>query len=202
MVGVLRGTLWGELVGIRYLRPGDAPTLRRMMMDPEVAHLLFEEIAGPPPSALMMGLAIAMGRLAGRPEFAIVERSGRLIGAVRLWRISPRNRSAMLTIFIGDKSRWGKGYGTDALRLVLRHAFGPMELHRVELHVFDFNHRAIRSYEKAGFVQEGTRRQALFRDGRYHDILVMGVLREEFLAREIERRSDAVARVLAAQEND
>lgn len=192
-----RGVLWGELVGIRPLRPADAGAIRRMVMDPEVAHLLFEEIGGPPPSAFIMGIMIALGRLSGRPDFAIVERSGRVIGCVRLWRISYRNRSAMLTIFIGDKSRWGKGYGTDALRVVLRHAFGPMELRRVELHVFDFNHRAIRSYEKAGFVREGVRRQALARDGRYHDILVMGVLRDEFMAREIERRSGAVARVLA-----
>lgn len=192
-----RGVLWGELVGIRLLRPADAGVIRRMVMDPEVAHLLFEEIAGPPPSAFTMGIMIALGRLSGRSDFAIVERSGRVIGCVRLWRISYRNRSAMLTIFIGDKNCWGKGYGTDALRVVLRYAFGPMELRRVELHVFDFNQRAIRSYEKAGFVREGARRQALNRDGRYHDILVMGVLREEFLAREIERRGGAVARLLA-----
>lgn len=192
-----RGVLWGEVVGIRPLRPGDAAAIRRMVMDPEVAHLLFEEIAGPPPSAFTLGILIATGRLSGRPEFAIVERSGRIIGCVRLWRVSYKNRSAMLTIFIGDKSRWGQGCGTDALRLMLHYAFGPMDLRRVELNVFDYNLRAIRSYEKVGFVREGVRRQALARDGQFHDILVMGVLREEFAAREIERRSGAVARILA-----
>lgn len=196
---MLRGTIWGELVGIRQLRPADAGALRRMVLDPEVAHLLFEEMGGEPPSTLMLAVLIGLNRLSGRPDFAIVERSGRLIGSVRLWRISPRNRSAMLTVFIGDKTRWGRGYGTDALRVVLRQAFGPMGLHRVELHVFDYNARAIRSYEKAGFVREGARREALSRDGRYHDILVMGVLREEFLAREIERRSGAIGRVLAQE---
>jgi len=69
----------------------------------------------------------------------------------------------------------------------LREAFGPMDQHRVELHVFDFNKRAIRSYEKAGFVHEGVRRQALRRGRRCYDILVMGITRREFYAREQQR---------------
>lgn len=186
MLGV---TTWGNLVGIRPLRPSDAGAVRRMMMDPEVAHLLFEEMGGEPPSTFALGMYILMQSLSNRPEFGIVERSGRLIGSVRLWRISERNRSAMLTIFIGDRNCWSRGYGTEALRLVLRHAFTVMDLHRVELHVFDFNGRAIRAYEKAGFTREGTRREALIRSGRVHDILVMGILKEEFFAQEKEREA-------------
>lgn len=182
------GILWGEKAGIRSLRPGDAGALHRFMSDPEVAHLLFEEKSGAVPGALALAASIWLASLTFRPEWAILDERQRFIGVVRLWRISDRNRSAMLTIFIGERSHWGQGYGSDALRLVLREAFGPLDLHRVELHVFDFNRRAIRSYEKVGFVQEGVRRQALLRGTRYHDILVMGITREEFAARERERR--------------
>jgi len=182
-------TYWGELVGIRLLRPGDAGALRRFAMNPEVADLLFEEKGGPVPSIIALAGMIFSQWISGKPEFAILSRTGQVIGAVRLWRVSEGNRSAMLTIFIGDPRFWGRGYGTEALRLVLKHAFGPMGLHRVELHVFDFNTRAIRCYEKVGFVHEGARRQALVRHGRYHDILVMGVLDRDFFLREAERNS-------------
>lgn len=180
--------LWGEKAGIRPLRPGDAGPLHRFMADPEVANLLFEEKAGPVPGPLSLAVSIWFASLTVRPEWAIVNERERFIGLVRLWRISDRNRSAMLTIFIGERTHWGQGYGSDALRLALREAFGLMDLHRVELHVFDFNRRAIRSYEKVGFRQEGVRRQALLRGSRFHDILVMGITREEFAAREWERR--------------
>ncbi|MFZ5816598.1 MAG: GNAT family N-acetyltransferase [Bacillota bacterium] len=182
------GILWGEKAGIRPLRPGDAGALHRFMVDPEVGHLLYEEKSGPVPGPLALAASLWLSALSGRPEWAIVDERERFIGVVRLWRISERNRSAMLTIFIGDRSYWGRGYGSDALRLALREAFGPMDLHRVELHVFEFNHRAIRSYEKVGFVREGVRRQALLRGSRWYDILVMGITREEFAARERERR--------------
>ncbi|MGE5675007.1 MAG: GNAT family N-acetyltransferase [Mycobacterium leprae] len=179
-----QGIIWGENVGIRPLFPTDAPMIRRFMTDPEVVHLLFEEEGGDPPSSWALAGMIGMNWLNARPDWGIVERGGRLIGSVRLWRVSVRNRNAMLTIFIGDKNRWGKGYGTEALRLALHQAFGLMQLLRVELHVFEFNTRAIRSYEKVGFVREGARRGALVRNGRLHDILVMGILRDEFYARE------------------
>ena len=81
----------------------------------------------------------------------------------------------------GGDTIWGKGYGTEATRTILSFAFNELNLHRVELEVYDFNARAIRTYEKAGFRHEGTRRKALFRDGSYHDVHVMGILREEFM---------------------
>lgn len=180
------GVVWGERVGIRRLMPTDATAVRRFLSDQETINLLFEEIGGEPPPVLAIAWQIATNIFYDRPEFGIIERSGRLIGVVRLWRVSPQNRNAMLTIYVGDKSRWGKGYGTEGLRLVLRHAFEQMGLERIELHVFDFNARAVRSYEKCGFVHEGSRRKALYRAGSYHDILVMGILKNEFYAREAE----------------
>jgi len=180
----MNSTIWGERVGIRPLRPWDAGLIRRYAMDPEVADLLFEEKGMAIPSSFALAGDILTMILGSRPNWAIIDLDGHFIGEIRLWRVSERNKSAMLTVYIGDRSRWGQGMGTEALRLVLRKAFGSLGLNRIELNVFDFNHRAIRSYEKVGFVREGNRRKALRRNGKDHDILVMGILKDEFVASE------------------
>jgi RimJ/RimL family protein N-acetyltransferase len=92
-------------------------------------------------------------------------------------------------ISIGNRNFWGKGYGTDAMRVLLRYAFTEINLHRVTLNVFEYNPRAIRSYEKAGFVHEGRLRGMLNKDGRRWDILHMGILRQEWLTGEEKRLS-------------
>ncbi|MGY4706330.1 GNAT family N-acetyltransferase [Candidatus Bipolaricaulota sp. J31] len=102
------------------------------------------------------------------------------IGNMGLHRIDWKNRAATLGIVIGEKSYWDKGYGAEAVRTMLRYAFLELGLNRVELEVFSFNLRALRCYQKAGFKREGVRRQALFRDGKFHDVILMGILRSEF----------------------
>jgi RimJ/RimL family protein N-acetyltransferase len=81
---------------------------------------------------------------------------------------------------IGDKTYWTQGYGTEAVRLLIKHGFNSLNLNRIFLRVFENNPRAIRAYEKAGFVHEGRERQAEFRDGRYIDVLLMSILKDEF----------------------
>jgi len=102
------------------------------------------------------------------------------IGFVGLFPIWAHG-NAWLGIGIGERDYWGKGYGTDTMRLILRFAFMELNLHRVTLDVFEYNSRAIRSYEKAGFRHEGRQRQFLFRNGKRWDLLEMGILREEWL---------------------
>jgi RimJ/RimL family protein N-acetyltransferase len=104
----------------------------------------------------------------------------KLIGNCGLNNVDWKNRSAVFGIIIGDKAYWGKGYGTDATRTLLRYAFEQLGLNRVELTVYDFNPRAQRAYEKAGFKREGVKRQGLFRNGEFHDEYWMGVLRAEW----------------------
>ncbi len=106
----------------------------------------------------------------------------RLIGNCGLQNIDLKNRTAVFGIFIGDPNYQNQGYGTDATRTLLRYAFEQLGLNRVELEVYDFNPRAIRTYEKAGFRRDGVRRQALYRDGGFHDIYLMSILREEWEA--------------------
>ena len=91
-----------------------------------------------------------------------------------------RARAAEVGIFIGEKSLWNQGYGSEAMGLLLKHGFKTLNLNRIALDVYETNPRAIRSYEKTGFVHEGRKRQAMFKDGEYIDILIMSVLRSEW----------------------
>ena len=115
--------------------------------------------------------------------FAIEAEDGTYIGNIGLHGIERENRRAQLGIIIGNRRFWGKGYGTDAIRAVLGWAFSYLNLNRISSTVFAYNERAIRCYQKVGFEHEGTMRQARYVDGQYHDELVMGVLRDEFLLR-------------------
>lgn len=114
--------------------------------------------------------------------FAIETKDGRHIGNCGLHDASPENRGATLGVFIGERECWGKGYGTDAVRTLVRFGFEEMNLNRVELHVFHFNERAMASYRKCGFVEEGRLRQHIYQEGVYHDLVVMAVLRDEWEA--------------------
>jgi RimJ/RimL family protein N-acetyltransferase len=107
----------------------------------------------------------------------------RFIGEVTL---SPNwvAANAWVGIAIGERDCWGKGYGTDAMRLILQYAFIELNLQRVSLGVHAYNARAVRSYEKAGFCVEGAIRGETLREGRRLDGLYMGVLRQEWLARQ------------------
>ena len=113
--------------------------------------------------------------------FAVRLRSdGSAIGTASLFEINWRIRKCVFGIAIGYPEQYGKGYGTEALRVILRYAFLELGLNRVQLHVYEFNKRAMRSYEKVGFVKEGVLRDAVYREGRYWDEVVMAILRREW----------------------
>ena len=102
------------------------------------------------------------------------------IGTCGFFSINWRIRSAEIGIAIGEKSYWDKGHGTNVMRLLLRHGFGTLNLNRISLQVYEDNQRAIRAYEKAGFVQEGVLRQGAYMNGQYKDVIIMSVLRVEW----------------------
>lgn len=106
----------------------------------------------------------------------------KLIGELGLDVVDWSGRDAFVGLGIGEPEYWSKGYGTDVMNTLLTYAFTEINLKRVTLTVFEYNPRAIRSYEKVGFRHEGRMRQALHREGRRWDNLYMGILREEWLA--------------------
>jgi RimJ/RimL family protein N-acetyltransferase len=106
----------------------------------------------------------------------------RLLGDINLDVINNwGSRDSFVGLGIGDRNDWGKGYGTDAMKIILRFAFTELNLRRVTLTVFEYNPRAIRSYEKTGFRHEGRLRGALVRDGKRWDMLYMGILRDDWM---------------------
>ena len=117
----------------------------------------------------------------GKMNLAIVLKDGdRHIGGAGINDIQAVHRVATYGIVIGEKDCWSKGYGSEVTGMVVRHGFSTLNLNRISLNVYDFNTRAIRVYEKAGFKREGVLRKALYVEGAYRDILIMGILREEW----------------------
>lgn len=102
-------------------------------------------------------------------------------GNISFFDLDQRSRSAEIGIFIGEKTLWDKGFGSEAMRLMIAHGFETLNLNRIFLRVFEINPRGIRCYEKAGFRHEGRMRQAYYLEGRYIDVLIMSILKEEYL---------------------
>ena len=121
-------------------------------------------------------------------NFAIIRQSDdEHIGGCSLFAFSRASQSAMLGIHIGDSDNWSKGYGSNAMRVLLKIGFMELNLHRIGLMTWSFNTRAQRSYEKVGFTYEGQIRQAMIRDGQAFDIVCMSVLRREWIQQQDEQ---------------
>ena len=106
-----------------------------------------------------------------------VKSSGKIIGTCGLYLIHWVCRRAQFNILIGDTSAWGKGYGSEACRLTIEYGFKKLNLHSIQLGVNAENKKALRSYEKCGFVREGRRRDFIYRNGRYYDLIEMAIFR-------------------------
>lgn len=111
---------------------------------------------------------------------ALVEKQ--FIGGCSINNVDWKNRVATVGIFIGDKNFLGKGYGRDAMKILLSFIFLQMNINKVRLTTYSFNERAIICYEKLGFKTEGVLRKEIYSDGKYYDKIAMGILREEFLS--------------------
>jgi diamine N-acetyltransferase len=173
----------GEKVRLRPIEREDLPRYVRWFGDPEVRRYL----------ALYLPFSLAqeerwfenlLDRLERQEDvlLAIETAEGVHIGSIGLHAIDWKNGNAELGIAIGEKAYWDQGYGTDAIRTLLGLAFRELNLHRVCLRVDVDNGRGIRCYEKAGFQREGTSREAVFKEGGYHDQYVMSILRAEYEA--------------------
>jgi len=171
--------LVGERVYLRPIEPEDLPFIRQWANDPDVRRLT--------------GEALPMSK-AGADEFlervrqdkervwfvVVLKENDRVIGEAGLLRMFHPWRNTDLSIIIGDKGAWGKGYGTEAILLLLDYAFGYLGFHRVSVGVVGFNERALRFYEKVGFKREGLQRDGYYYDHVFHDFVMMSILEDEF----------------------
>lgn len=171
--------LQGTLVRLRAHEPADFAVLNDLINDVEVR----EGVGMVMPQAIAGYQAfIEMTEKDDAKTMFVIERleGGIPVGACSFFMIEPAPRTAVIGIWLG-KPYWDGGLGTDAMRTLCRFGFDHMNLQRLELNVFETNPRAVRAYEKVGFVREGTRRHAEFVGGHHVDSYLMGLLAEELV---------------------
>jgi RimJ/RimL family protein N-acetyltransferase len=177
----------GEKTILRSLESTDVELLHGWMNDPEVTRWLGRRL----PMSLSEVRQWVEEPVDRSRDFrlGITDLEGKLVGWCDLSRWDSLQDNAALTIAIGDKSCWGGGYGTDATLTLCGYGFAQLNLHRIGLFVFAPHAAAIHIYEKCGFRHEGRMIESGFRHGARHDLLMMGLLREEFKAKWPERWS-------------
>ncbi|MFA5524489.1 MAG: GNAT family protein [Tissierellales bacterium] len=173
--------LFGKRVRLRGLKMEDVEPAYEYMCDPEVLLNLSPGI--PYPMTLEREREWFKSQISMQDtyNFSIEDIETSLyIGGCGINKIDWKNRVVTVGIYIGDKDFRDKGYGTEAMRLLIDFIFSQMNINRIQLSVFSFNERAIRSYKKNGFVEEGRLKQSIFRNGRYYDEILMSILRENY----------------------
>jgi RimJ/RimL family protein N-acetyltransferase len=164
---------------IRKVRAEDVEGFLALEGDPEI-HEMFGGSRDTYRPMTREAAEATVKRLSEHPFAWVIEHASEVIGEARLDRVDMQDRRASFAIGILDPQYLGKGIGTEALRLVLRFAFEQLKLHRISVRVLAYNHRAIRAYQKCGFVIEGHEREAAWMNGQWHDDVIMGLLDREF----------------------
>ena len=171
--------LTGTFVKLRPPRPDDTALRLRLGSDAEIIRMYGGSHVDVRPMTVE-GAARWVQRLMDQDYAWIIEAAGELIGHIRLDRVDLRDRRASLALGIDDPTQLGQGFGTQTIRLVQEFAFNSLKLHRLSVRVVSCNHRAIRAYEKCGFVVEGREREGAFVDGEWFDDVMMGILDREY----------------------
>jgi diamine N-acetyltransferase len=181
---VMSRFLVGERIYLKPLEKEDLVYIRKWANDPEIRGLTGE--VRPMTQAGADAFFERVKSDENRIWFTIVlKQDGKVIGETGLLRMFHAWRTTDLSMIIGEKKEWGKGYGTEAISLLLDYAFGYLNFHRVAVGVVGFNETALRFYAKVGFRKEGIQRDGYYYDHQYHDFVMMSILEQEF--RELQR---------------
>jgi RimJ/RimL family protein N-acetyltransferase len=176
--GRRRFMIAGEHVILRAFEREDAERCYRWMNDPNIVRTLKSRY----PIAFqneIEWLDRAIHANTSERHFAIERKDDRThIGNASIHDIEWVSRVASFGMFIGEPSAWNRGFGSDAIRTLMHFAFDEMNLRKLRIDVFDYNDRAKHVLETHGFVQEGRLRAEFYRDGTYHDIVILSVFRD------------------------
>lgn len=169
----------GEKVILRAMTEADLPRIYEFSQDVELAGL---DCAHPQVYGMERERADFQNKIKVDPSkaFFAIEADGKYIGDCGLMGLGDPHGSAELGIVIGDRDYWGRGYGRDAVRLLLHYGFHYLGLRRIVLTTHAKNPRAIRCYLACGFVEDGRPRKAVWVEGEYLDVVNMSILREEW----------------------
>lgn len=173
----------GERIMLREYRKEDLPEMRKWVNDPEIVDnlsdiFLFAHSVNETEKFLN---DILEGKDSQQKNFVIADKqTENYLGQIDLINIDWKNRVATMGIVIGKKDLLGKGLGTEAIKLLQSFVFARMNMNRLQLTLHDYNQRAYKCYLKCGFVEEGRLRQKYFIHGQYTDVILMGILRNEY----------------------
>ena len=171
--------LTGENIYLRPFERGDLDYIRKWYNDPELRGSI--EITEPYNAEKVERWFDSVCNDENRIWFAIAPKSNdEVVGECGLLRMFYAWRTTDLTMIIGERDAQGKGYGSEAMRLLLDYAFGHLGFHRVALGVAGFNEDAVRFYERHGFKREGIQREGYYFNHKYHDFVMMSLLEEEY----------------------
>ncbi|MGG0151702.1 GNAT family N-acetyltransferase [Bacillus mycoides] len=171
-----------KTIKLSAIREADAEVMAMWQEDSEYLRNVDTDLAFPQSLHEISNDELLKGRRSNSVSFMLrTVQDDRLIGFVAIHGIEWNNRTGLLAIGVGDGNDRGKGYGNEAIHLILKYAFYEMNLHRIGLDVISYNKAAIALYKKMGFQMEGCMREAVQRDGRYLDRIIMGILRDEWI---------------------
>lgn len=171
---------YGKKVCLRAYEPEDIELATKYINDKELKKLLVTTI--PFPMTLWEEeewIKSQKSNNQGIYNFAIEDiKTGKYIGGCGIQSVNWLSRVAIVGIMIGDKDYLGKGYGTDAMKILIDFIFNEMNINKIRLGTFSFNKRAIKSYEKCGFKVEGVLKNEIFKEGKYYDEIIMSLFRD------------------------
>lgn len=172
---------YGEKVCLRAYKEEDIPIAAAFVNDKELKKFLVTNI--PFPMTMWeeeSWIKSQRSNSSGEYNFAIEDiQTKKYIGGCGIHTVNWLSRVATVGIMIGDKDYWGKGYGTDAMRLLMKFIFQDMNINKIRLNTFSFNERAIGCYKKCGFEVEGILRKEIFKEGKYYDEIIMAAFNKE-----------------------
>ncbi len=182
--------LKGKRVTLKPLEMGDIDEIMKHINDVDVNHFISRETpitrteeeqwvkemcsGGKYPKDIVFGIYVSDGKC---------KDDQRMIGTCGLHNIHWFSRFGILGISIFDKSVWRKGYGTESLNLLLEYVFAVLGLHRVKSCVYAYNEGSLALHKKLGFVEEGRERSATYKRGEYHNVVLFGLLEDEYRER-------------------
>jgi RimJ/RimL family protein N-acetyltransferase len=175
--------LKGKSVLLRPVKRSDISYFLKWFNDPEVIQYL--ELYLPMTEMSEEKYIEELGTTRARSDVLLVIEviegaSTKPIGNCSLQEVDSKDHKAIFGMVIGEKDYWSKNYGTEATRLLINYGFQQLNLHRISSGAFAFNERSIKLHKKIGFREEGRLRQAFFKSGQYHDLILFGILREEW----------------------
>lgn len=171
---------YGEKVLLRAYKESDIKTATELINDKELKKYLVNAV--PLPTTLWQEEEWVKSQKSsknGEYNFAIEDiETGKYIGGCGIQSVNWLVRTATVGIMIGDKNYWGKGYGTDAMKVLMKFIFDDMNIRKIKLGTFSFNERAIKCYKKCGFIVEGVLKDEIFKEGKYYDEILMAAFKK------------------------